>query len=154
MAVRNGQDLILSLGGKPLGYATSCKISDKAETSEMATKEKGTGLFTEKVVDKVGEDISADGFDASDSRVSYATLKSLCLTGTPVKANYAYVEDSAAGYEGMFIITSVELDATAGSKSKYSIQLTNSGEVKECTVAQTRTTAQGTAHKAIEPPNV
>lgn len=149
MAIRNGQDLILSLDGKPLGYSTSCKISDKAETSELATKENDAGLFTEKVVDKVGEDISADGFDTTDSRVSYATLKELCLTGKSVKANYSYVGDSGSGYEGMFIITSVELDATAGSKSKYSIQLTNSGKIQKCTINQTRKTTTASSQSDI-----
>lgn len=138
MAIRNGQDLILSVGGKPLGYSTSCKISDKAETSELATKEKDAGLFTEVVVDKVSEDISADGFDTTDSRVSYSTLKELCLKGEAVTANYSYVGESGQGYEGSFIITSVELDATAGSKSKYSIQLKSSGKLQKCSITQTR----------------
>ena len=37
--VLDGTDLLLSVGGKALGYSTSCKISTSTETGERITKE-------------------------------------------------------------------------------------------------------------------
>ena len=45
-----GTDLILSVGGKALGYSTGCKISTSTETGERVTKEASAGKWKEKYV--------------------------------------------------------------------------------------------------------
>ena len=45
--VLDGIDLILSVGGKALGYSTGCKISTTAETGERVTKEAASGKWKE-----------------------------------------------------------------------------------------------------------
>lgn len=138
MAYKDGTDLILSLNGVAMGYASSCKISDSAETGERVTKEKGSGKFKETYVKSVSEQITCDGFEATDSRTTYSYLKDLMLTGTPVTLTYCHV-DETQGYQGTFIITQLDLDGPAGDDEKYSLTFANSGAVKKATVtAQTR----------------
>lgn len=138
MAYREGTDLILSLNNVAMGYASSCKISDSAETGERVTKEKGSGKFKETYVKSVSEQITCDGFEATDSRTKYSYLKDLMLTGTPVTLTYCHVDDTQ-GYEGTYVITQLDLDGPAGDDEKYSLTFVNSGEVKKATVSsQTR----------------
>ena len=41
--VLDGTNLILSVGGKALGYSTGCKITTSTETGERVTKEASAG---------------------------------------------------------------------------------------------------------------
>ena len=41
--VLEGTDLILSVGGKALGFSTGCKIDTSTETGERVTKEAAAG---------------------------------------------------------------------------------------------------------------
>ncbi len=42
-SVLDGTDLILSVGGKALGFSTGCKVSTSVETGERVTKEASSG---------------------------------------------------------------------------------------------------------------
>lgn len=144
-----GTDLILSLNGNPMGYSTTCKISNSAETVERVTKERGLGRFKEKYVKSVSEQITTEGFEVTGSRTPYADLKKLMLEGTPVTLTYCFV-DETAGYSGEYIITSLDIDAAAGDDAKYSLTFENTGAVAPSTLSakQTRTaTAGATAAK-------
>lgn len=141
MAYQLGTDLILSLNGKPIGFSTTCKISNSAETAERVTKERGGSRFKEKYVKSISEQITTEGFVCDDSRTGYDTLKALMATGTPVTLTYCFVGQTQ-GYSGEFIISSLDLDAPAGDDAKYSLTFENSGAVKSATIAnkQERTT--------------
>ena len=136
--VLDGTDLILSIGGKALGYSTGCKISTTTETGERVTKEASAGKWKEKYVKSFSESISADGcvlIDGDTETPTYDQLKDLQTAGSPIDAHYNIREagsregKTAGGYSGKYIITSLELDAQAGDDSKYSIQLENCGAV-------------------------
>lgn len=136
--VLNGTDLILSIGGKALGYSTGCKISTSTETGERVTKEASAGKWKEKFVKTYSESISAEGCvltNGTDDTPTYDQLKDMQLAGQPIDVSYNVREDgtregkAAGGYKGKFIITSLELDGQAGDDAKYSIQLENSGAV-------------------------
>lgn len=138
MAVIDGTDLILSVGGKALGFSTGCKIDTSAETGERVTKEAASGKWKEKFVKTFSESISADGLvlnSGSATTPTYDAMKELMLKGEPVDGSYNVREadsregKAAGGYKGKYIITSLSLDAQAGDDSKYSIQLENSGAV-------------------------
>lgn len=138
MAVIDGTDLILSVGGKALGFSTGCKIDTSAETGERVTKEAAAGKWKEKFVKTFSESISADGLvlnSGSATTPTYDAMKELMLKGEPVDGSYNVREadsregKAAGGYKGKYIITSLSLDAQAGDDSKYSIQLENSGAV-------------------------
>lgn len=138
MAVLDGTDLILSIGGAALGYSTGCKITTSAETGERVTKEAAAGKWKEKYVKSFSEQISADGVvltDGDAKKPTYDQLKEAMLTGKPVDASYNIREDGsregkvAGGYKGKYLITSLDLDAQAGDDAKYSVQLENCGAV-------------------------
>lgn len=135
---RDGTDLILGLmvdqTFKPFGHSTGCKISDSSETGERVTKEAQSAKFKEKYVKSLSERITCDGFvydgDDAANKIGLPTLKSLWLSGSPVKARYAYRgAETTTYYEGDFIITSLDDDGPAGDDEKYSLTLENSGAV-------------------------
>lgn len=135
-----GTDLILSVGGKALGYSTGCKISTSTETGERVTKEASAGKWKEKYVKSYSESLSADGCvltDGDSETPTYDQLKDLQLAGEPVECSYNVREGStregktSGGYKGKYLITSLELDGQAGDDAKYSIQLENCGPVQK-----------------------
>lgn len=139
-SVLDGTDLILSVGGKALGFSTGCKISTTVETGERLTKEAKGGKWKEKFVKSFKEDISADGLtlvDGDDEVPTYDQLKDMMLEGKPVKGHYGVRDGdkrtgkTTGGYEGNYLITSLEADGQAGEDAKYSIKLENSGSVNK-----------------------
>ena len=137
--VLDGTDLILSVGGKALGFSTGCKISTSAETGERMNKEAASGKWKKKYVKSFSESISSDGCvltDGGEEMPTYDQLKAMMLKGEPITATYSVrTEDSregkaAGGYTGQYLITSLDLDGPAGDDAKYSVSLENSGEVK------------------------
>lgn len=154
-SVLDGTDLILSVGGKALGFSTGCKVSTSVETGERITKEASSGKWKEKYVKSFSESISADGCVLTDGDAetpTYDQLKELMLKGDPVDAAYSLRDGdkrtgkTTGGYAGNYIITSLDLDGQAGDDSKYSVQLENSGEVKKVDgsngLSETATTTQ------------
>ena len=138
--VLDGTDLILSVGGKALGYSTGCKITTSTETGERVTKEASAGKWKEKYVKSFSESINADGVVLTGSNAempTYDQLKDLQLAGASVEATYSVREGdgregkTAGQYKGKYIITSLDLDAQAGEDAKYSVQLENSGKVEK-----------------------
>lgn len=136
--ILDGTDLILSLGGKALGFSTGCKVTTTTETGERTTKEASSGKWGEKYVKKFSESISADGCvltDGDTGTPTYDQLKEMQLKGEPIDGTYNVRESgsregkTAGGYKGKYIITSLELDAQCGDDAKYSVQLENSGPV-------------------------
>ena len=141
-SVLDGTDLILSVGGKALGFSTGCKVSTSVETGERVTKEASSGKWKEKYVKSFSESISADGCvltDGDEETPTYDQLKALMLQGSPVDAAYSLrngeqrTGKTTGGYAGKYIITSLDLDGQAGDDAKYSVQLDNSGEVNKVT---------------------
>ena len=132
--VLDGTDLLLSVGGKALGYSTSCKISTSTETGERVTKEAATARWKQAYVKSFSETITADGLVLTNSdaeKPTYKELKALQLAGEPVIAAY-YQRSSEGGsiaYNGKYIITKLDIDGTAGEDAKYSIELQNSGAI-------------------------
>ena len=134
--VLDGTDLILSVGGKALGYSTGCKITTSTETGERVTKEASAGKWKEKFVKSFSESINADGVVLTGSNAEMPTYDQL-KAGASVEATYSVREGdgregkTAGQYKGKYIITSLDLDAQAGEDAKYSVQLENSGKVEK-----------------------
>ena len=137
-SVLDGTDLILSVGGKALGFSTGCKITTTTETGERVTKEAATGKWKEKYVKSFSESISADGCvltDGDTETPTYDQLKKIQIAGEAIDVSYNLRDDNkrtgktAGGYTGKYIITSLDLDAQAGDDAKYSVQLENCGAV-------------------------
>lgn len=139
MNVLNGVNLILSIGGKALAFSTGCKISTQAETGQRQTKESAGGKWPERYVKSFSEEVTADGLttvDPDDGVPSYDQLKAMQLAEKPIEARYSIRDGdgregkTAGGYEGNYIITSLELDGQANDDSKYSVKLESHGEIK------------------------
>jgi predicted secreted protein len=137
--ILEGNDLILGINGTALGHSDNCKVSTSVETKTRQTKEATNGLFKEKYVSSISETITADGLVAKDpdsERPTYAELKALQLAGKPIEAQYSVRDGqtrnfkTAAGYKGMYVITSLEITGQSGEDAKYSVTLENSGEIK------------------------
>lgn len=138
--VLDGTDLILSVGGKALGFSTGCKITTQTETGERVTKEAQSGKWKEKYVKSFSESISADGCvltDGDTATPTYDQLKAAQMAGDPIDASYNVRNGSerdgktTGGYQGKYLITSLDLDAQAGDDAKYSVQLENCGAVEK-----------------------
>lgn len=139
-SILDGTDLILSVGGKALGFSTGCKVTTTTETGERVTKEAASGKWKEKYVKSFSESISADGCvltDGDTETPTYDQLKDIQLSGEPIDASYSLRDGDSrtgkttGGYKGKYIITSLELDAQAGDDAKYSVQLENCGKVEK-----------------------
>lgn len=150
-SVLDGTDLILSVGGNALGFSTSCKISTTVETGERITKEAASGKWKEKFVKSFSEEITADGVTLTNSDTTvptYDELKALMLAGAAIECNYSLRDGdkrtgkTTGGYKGKFLITSLDLDGSAGDDAKYSVKLENVGAVaKQGTGLKASTTA-------------
>lgn len=133
---RNGVDLILGVVQndtfKPLGYSSGCKIADKTETGERATKESTARLWKQKYAKSLAETITADGFvydEVGANKIGFPDLKTLWLSATVIKLRYKYRDDSGTSYEGDFIITALDHDGPADDDEKWSVTFENSGAV-------------------------
>lgn len=138
-SVLDGTNLILSVGGKALGFSTGCKVTTTTETGERVTKEAASGKWKEKYVKSFSESISAEGCvltDGDTDTPTYDQLKEMQLNGEPIDGHYNLRDGdqrtgkATGGYKGKYIITSLELDAQAGDDAKYSLQLENCGKVE------------------------
>lgn len=134
----DGSDLILSVGGNALAWASECKVSTKAETGERTTKETASGKWGEKYVKKFSESISANGtvlISHEGKGDTYDTLRAAMLKGEAIDGSYSTREgttregSTTKGYSGKYIITSLELEGKAGDDATYSVSLENSGAV-------------------------
>lgn len=117
---------------KPLGYSSSCKISDSTETGERVTKETGAASWKEKYVKSLSESITAEGFvydEVAATSVGFPRLKELWLSKTVVRLRYKYRDEATGLFEGNFIITSLEQDGPADDDEKWSVTFENSGPV-------------------------
>lgn len=150
-SVLDGTDLILSMGTNALGFSTGCKVSTSAETGERVTKEASGGKWKESYIKSLSEQITADGVVLTDGTAevpSYDQLKDAMLKGEPVETAYNLREGdkrtgkATGGYKGMYLITSLDLDAQAGDDAKYSITLQNCGKVEKVGTGITVTTQQ------------
>lgn len=136
-----GGDLILSIGGKPVGHCTSHSITINSETKERAVKPLGTealkaAKFKEKGVVGVNVSISAQGLAFyAETEYGYKSCLAAVSAGeaVAVKCYERKLSSDTADkvyLEGNFVITSLEQSAAMGEDATYSISLENTGEVK------------------------
>ncbi|MCF0160758.1 MAG: hypothetical protein HUJ99_08200 [Bacteroidaceae bacterium] len=139
-SVLDGTDLILSIDGGAIAFATGCKVSTSVETGERLTKEKAGGKWKETYVKSFSEQITADSIvmrDGKDGAPSYDELKAKMLSGEPVQAHYGLRDGDErtgkmdGGYVGMYIITQLDVDGPVGEDAKGSITLQNCGAVEK-----------------------
>ena len=140
----NGDDVLLSIGGKAVGHCTSHKVSVKTTTQERAVKPAAAsalskqGLFTQKSAKKVEVTVSFDAMVFyGETEEGYKDILAKIMSGTPVDVScFERSETAMTGatlpdpyLTGSFIVDSLEKTAKAQEDVTYSGQLSNNGEV-------------------------
>lgn len=162
--VVNGKDLMLfaELNSKisTIALSTSCKLSVSGETLDTASKD--SGKWTEKIMKKLSYSASSENCFSADNAINgYDALLEAMITMKPIKMKIGIPSNSDAdelpeggwlepntSYEGMVLITSVELNAPDGDKATFSVSFEGSGALKKAT----KTSAQSVSEQSGEQP--
>lgn len=131
----NGSDLLLNVGGKPVGHCTSHTLTFNSETKDRAvkpvsTKTKSSGLWKGKGVVGLSISISAEGlrfYNETENGFDEIAAKWGAGTSVEVKA-FEREGDDEPYVKGNFVITSIEETSPAQDDATYSISLENDGE--------------------------
>lgn len=145
----NGKDLMLftEVASKftATALATSCKLTVSGETQDTASKD--SGKWTEKMLKKLSFSASSENCFSADKDVNgYDSLMTAMLTMKPIKIQIGIPKNADAdelpvagweapteAYEGMVLITSLELNAPDGDKATFSVSFDGTGPLKKVT---------------------
>ena len=131
----NGSDVLLSVGGKPIGHCTTHSITFNSETKEhavkpLATLAKSSGLWKSKNVTSLSISISAEGVRLhGEPEGGFSESSPLWGKGQSVDVECFMRGDDASPYlKGKFVITKIQETSPAQDDATYSIELENDGE--------------------------
>lgn len=146
----NGSDMLLYVGGKPVGHCTTHTTTINSETKDRAVKpvaSKGitAGLWKNKGVVGLSVSISAEGLVFyQETESGYKSCLSQIGKGQSVEVKCMERENTDKPYlSGKFVIASLERTDAAQDDSTYSISLENDGEVSLDETAITETPEAG-----------
>ena len=142
MSVIKGSDLMLFVGGKSIGFATSHTLSISADTKETSSKDSGGKWQT-------SENLCADKAEG----VGYDELFAMMIARKPVTGVFALEGNSTDlaenkldavktggwtpkakdGYTGQMLITSLEKNAPNGENATFTVQFTGVGALTKVT---------------------
>lgn len=139
----NGSDMLLYLGGKPVGHCTSHTTTVSAQTKERAVKPVANapislGLFKEKGVTGISVSISADGLVFyGETENGYKSCLATAFRGQSVEVKCMERAEAGNGagatpkpyLKGKFVITSLERTDPAQDDATYKVSLENDGAV-------------------------
>ena len=150
MSVIKGGDLMLFIGGKSIGYATSHTLSISAETTETSTKDNG-GVWSMPEVSTLSWTASTENLCGDPAAGNtYNDLVNLMIARQAVDAIFALEGDSTDyvanklqeapaagwkakegnGYKGKVVITSVEINAPNGDNATFTVEFTGQGKLE------------------------
>lgn len=132
----NGSDLLIQIGGKPVGHCTTHTLTFSSEAKDLAVKPVATAdydksLWKSKIISTLSASISAEGMMVYDeTEGAYAHLLAAYKTGAPVQVKaFARGDDANPYVTGSFVISSLEMQAPAGDEATYSVSLDNADAV-------------------------
>ena len=141
-----GHDLMLWVGGKVIACSKSCKLSFKASSVDSETKDDGE--WDAKEIASRGCTISNESLYSADKNRSvdlvFRDLYKLFLSNEPIEFTCGIVQNkNAAGIpeggwkaptsdylKGKAVFTSLDLDASKGSKASMSVNMESFGAVE------------------------
>lgn len=146
-----GSDIMLFVGNSTNGYksiahGTSHSLSISADTEEISTKD--TGIYGMTEVNRLNWEIQADHMYTNDGYNTFFTAMTAMdpitvvfglkadaeIAGTPADVNITsdgnWNANTSYVYSGQAIITSLDWNADAGSKSTVSVSLAGQGSIK------------------------
>ena len=145
----NGSDMLLIIGGKPVGHCTSHKTTISSETKDRAVKpvasaDVSDSLWKNKGVTGLSVSISADGLCFyEETENGYRACLALIAKGQSVEVKCMERGNSTKPYlTGNFVIASLDRDDPAQDDATYSISLENDGPVAFDESAITETPAE------------
>ena len=146
----NGSDMLLYIGGKPVGHCTSHTTTINSETKDRAVKPVATegisaGLWKGKGVTGLSVSISAEGLVFyQETEGGYKSVLSMIGKGKSVEVKCMERDNADKPYlTGKFVIASLERTDPAQDDATYSISLENDGVVTfdETAITETPDTA-------------
>lgn len=155
MSVIKGGDLMLFIGGKSIGYATSHTLSISADMKETSTKdsagkwqtsEAGVLSWTASSENLCGDSVAGIGYDELfDYMIARQPIEAVfALEGN--STDYAngkldavptagWTAKSGNGYKGKVIINSLEKNAPNGDNATFTVNFTGTGALTKVTAA-------------------
>lgn len=153
MSVIKGSDLMLFVGGKSIGFATSHTLSISADTKETSSKDSG-GKWQTSEVGVLSWTASSENLCADKAEgVGYDELFAMMIARKPVTGVFALEGNSTDlaenkldavktggwtpkakdGYTGQMLITSLEKNAPNGENATFTVQFTGVGTLTKVT---------------------
>ncbi len=155
MSVIKGSDMMLFVGGKSIGFATSHSLSISADTKETSSKDSG-GKWQTSEVGVLSWTASSENLCADTAEgVSYDDLFGMMIARKPITGVFALEGNSTNlaegkldavktsgwtpkannGYTGQMIITSLEKNAPNGENATFTVQFTGVGALTKVATA-------------------
>lgn len=132
----NGSDMLLYIGGKPVGHCTTHTTTINSETKDRAVKPVASasisaGLWKNKGVTGLSVSISAEGLVFyQEAEKGYKSCLAMIAKGQSVDVKCMERENADKPYlTGKFVVASLERSDPAQDDATYSISLENDGEV-------------------------
>ena len=132
----NGSDMLLYIGGKPVGHCTTHTTTINSETKDRAVKPVASasisaGLWKNKGVTGLSVSISAEGLVFyQEAENGYKSCLAMIAKGQSVDVKCMERENDNKPYlTGKFVVASLERSDPAQDDATYSISLENDGEV-------------------------
>lgn len=132
----NGSDMLLYIGGKPVGHCTTHTTTINSETKDRAVKPVASasisaGLWKNKGVTGLSVSISAEGLVFyQEAENGYKSCLAMIAKGQSVDVKCMERENADKPYlTGKFVVASLERSDPAQDDATYSISLENDGEV-------------------------
>lgn len=153
MSVIKGSDLMLFVGGKSIGFATSHTLSISADTKETSSKDSG-GKWQTSEVGVLSWTASSENLCADKAEgVGYDELFAMMIARKSVTGVFALEGNSTDlaenkldavktggwtpkakdGYTGQMLITSLEKNAPNGENATFTVQFTGVGALTKVT---------------------
>lgn len=141
-----GSDLMAFMGGKSLAFATGCKLSINAETTETSHKDIG-GDWTSETVKKLNWSVTSDNLYSEEG---YSSLFDAMIAKQPIALVFAtqtataddempaggWAPKANSGYSGQALITNIEANAPDGDNATFSVTFKGVGKLAKVTAPQ------------------
>ena len=132
----NGSDMLLYIGGKPVGHCTTHTTTNNSATKgrgvkTVASASISAGLWKNKGVTGLSVSISAEGLVFyQEAENGYKSCLAMIAKGQSVDVKCMERENADKPYlTGKFVVASLERSDPAQDDATYSISLENDGEV-------------------------
>ena len=151
-----GSDLMVFIGNKTIGFATSCSLELSGDATDISNKDFGNGWSSSKITNRSwtvsSENMYAEKADMDNTSESFEDLFDAYVNGTELTikwqptTNYNAAErvndkpaagwtGSGVSYSGKATVTSLSASADNGSAGTFSVTFTGMGAITKTPAA-------------------